>query len=203
MAENIPRKMYKVSVDRTKVTRQFFEVEAPADDNSPEFHAVMADCLSGKLKPTSVDSGASEGSLQYAEIDPTLLPADAAATEEVEKEEVPEKIVVVEADQETPDTLVAVLAPGKSLHVCPDSGIPFIGYDGVGPKLPFEHTRSAEERDEMVEKGPWEQDDNVVYMEWLDSWVNLDRMALTEDFSKHWKELLEATGEEILPYLNK
>jgi hypothetical protein len=199
MEKNPATKRYKVSVDRNHVERSFYEVTAPADPNSPAFHQVIQECIAGKHPSIDSEVGHRAGHVEYSEIDPALVPVKTSEVVEPTLEEEME-----EEPKDSPSFRKALdEAKGLTLHVCEVSGIPFFAYEEQGPVVPFEEARSAAERDQWIEDKRWEQGDEVVHMDWLNSWVNLSRMQLTQDFSLYWKELLAATGEDIRPYLDK
>lgn len=198
--ENYPEtKRYKVSVDRTHVERSFYEITAPADQNDPSFHQAIQECMAGKHKAIDSEVGHNSGHVEYSEVTPSLIPVKAIELSEPEVEE-----DEVDEPEDSPSFRKTLdVAKGLTLHVCEVSGIPFFAYTEHGPVVPFEEARSAAERDVLIEDNKWTQEDTVIHMDWLNSWVNVSRMKLTTDFSLYWEELLEATGADILPHLNK
>lgn len=199
MEKNTETKIYKVSVDKTYMERKFYQIEAPADEDTPAFHEALAACIAGTISPTLVERGASEAAIHYGELDPKLVP--------VENTEAPKASPAAPKKAVEPKVEEAIkskdLAVGLKLFTCADSGIPYFGYSESGPSLPFEMCHEADEREKLIEAKTWDQKDRITYMPQLSCWVNLSRVQMTEDFSQYWEDLLEAASTEVREFLTK
>jgi hypothetical protein len=193
-------KKFKVTVERVHTTVSFYEIEASSDD-SAEFHELMHQCTSGVAAALKVDTGAQQGHVRYEELNPVLseVKAEEAAPGEVNPAEPLGEVLDVEDTSQ--ESFVCDLEDKLTLHVCPHSGIPFLGEEveaGV-PYIPFESTTSVQARDDLIEGGQWAQDDVIVYMEWLDVWVNIcKKEPRNKHLTTHWTAVCNATKDEAI-----
>jgi hypothetical protein len=201
-------KKYKVTVERTHTVRTFYEITAPSD-NCEEFHAKMHACMDGQVAPSdnfSQETGMRKGAVLFEDMSGEFY-ADEAAEEEAPQLELDEdqdtQLAQDELADEFPESFHKDIDDKMSLHVCPESGIPFLGdEENQVPIIPFETVASVGERDARLESGLWEEEDNIVYMSWLCLWTNLDRLNMQPDVVKYWTDIVEAVrNDEVREHL--
>ena len=191
------RKKFKVSVERTHTIRTFYEIEAPHDRHA-EFHDKMHACMDGEIAPSDnfpEEIGMHQGAVIFAEMDP-----DFKAIVLDEAEVLPEEEEIEEDEDAISESFIKDISDEISIHVCPESGIPFIGDDiNQVPIIPFMSATGTPERDALLESGVWEEGANIVYMAWLCRWVNLDSPNMEPLVIKYWSDLtVAAANDEVL-----
>ncbi len=199
-------KKYKVTIERTHTVRSFYEITAPSD-HCEEFHKKMHACMDGEVAPSdnfAPETGMRKGAVLFEEMDGRFLADEVEEAPQLELDEDQDtQIDDEEAEDEFPESFYKDINDKMSLHVCPESGIPFLGdEESQAPILPFESAPGTGERDALIESGQWEEEDSIVYMAWLCLWVNLDRLNMQPEVVKHWTDIVEATSnEEVIEHL--